>query len=172
MCAAKEVAEMSKGDATAEDGADNIPDASKNTKRTYGRPFEKGNRASPGRPQGSRNSATIMAEKLMQDGIDTIVKTVLDAAAQGDMTAARLVLERIVPVRKGRPVKLTLPPVKTAADVVEAIGATVQAMADGEVTPEEAVTIAGVLEAKRKAIETADLEARLVRLEQQTEKGR
>jgi hypothetical protein len=83
-----------------------------------------------------------------------------------------VLLERIVPVRKGRPVKLTLPPVKTAADVVEAIGATVQAMADGEVTPEEAVTIASVLEAKRKAIETADLEARIVRLEQQTEKGR
>jgi hypothetical protein len=168
MCAAKEVAEMRKGDATAEDGADSTPDASKNTKRTYGRPFEKGNRASPGRPQGSRNSATIMAEKLMQDGIDTIVKTVLEAAAQGDMTAARLVLERVVPVRRGRPVKLTLPPVKTAADVVEALGT----MADGEVTPEEAATIAGVLEAKRKAIETADLEARLVRLEQQTEKGR
>jgi hypothetical protein len=40
------------------------------------------------------------------------------------------------------------------------------------VTPDEAATIAGVLEAKRKAIETADLEARLVRLEQQTEKER
>jgi hypothetical protein len=163
---------MRKDDATTEDGADSTPDASKNTKRTYGRPFEKGNRASPGRPQGSRNSATIMAEKLMQDGIDNIVKTVIEAAAQGDMTAARLVLERVVPVRRGRPVNLTLPPVKTAADVVEALGATVQAMADGEVTPEEAVTIAGVLEAKRKAIETADLEARLVRLEQQTEKER
>ena len=163
---------MSKGDATTEDGADSTPDASKNTKRTYGRPFEKGNRASPGRPQGSRNSATLMAEKLMQDGIDTIVKTVLDAAAEGDMTAAKLVLERIVPVRKGRPVTLTLPPVKTAADVVEALGATVRAMADGEVTPEEAATIAGVLEAKRKAIETADLEARIVRLEQQTAKER
>src|SRR3954453_22722121 len=140
---------MREGEPTPEDGADRPPDASKNTKRTYGRPFEKGNRASPGRPQGSRNSATLMAEKLMQDGIDTIVKTVLDAAAQGDMTAARLGLERVVPVRRGRPVNLTLPPIKTAADVVEALGATVQAMDDGEVTPEEAVTIAGVLEAKR-----------------------
>ena len=160
---------MGKGDATPEDGAGGNPDASKNTRRTYGRPFEKGNRASPGPPQGSRSSATIMAEKLMQDGIDNIVKTVIEAAAEGDMTAAKLVLERIVPVRKSRPVYLTLPPVKTAADVVEALGATVQAMADGEVTPEEAATIAGVLEAKRKAIETADLEARIVRLEQQTE---
>src|SRR3954451_16742050 len=159
MCAAKEVAEMSKGDATAEDGADSTPDASKNTKRTYGRPFEKGNRASPGRPQGSRNSATIMAEKLMQDGIDNIIKTVMDAANQGDMTAARLVLERIVPVRKGRTVNLTLPQLNTAEDVSKAVSVTVKAMADGDLTPDEAATVAGVLEAKRRTIEVTDLES-------------
>jgi hypothetical protein len=167
MCAAKEVAEMSEGDATAEDGADSTPDASKNTKRTYGRPFEKGNRASPGRPQGSRNSATIMAEKLMQDGIDNIVKTVMEAAAQGDMTAARLVLERVVPVRRGRPVNLTLGPIETADGVSKAVSATVQAMADGELTPDEAATVTGVLEAKRKVIETGELEERLTRIEAQ-----
>jgi hypothetical protein len=165
MWAAKEVAEMSEGDATPEDGADNIPDASKNTKRTYGKPFEKGNRASPGRPQGSRNSATIMAEKLMQDGIDNIVKTVMEAAAQGDMTAARLVLERVVPVRRGRPVNLTLGPIETADGVSKAVSATVQAMADGELTPDEAATVTGVLEAKRKVIETGELEERLTRIE-------
>jgi hypothetical protein len=166
MYAAKEVAEMSEGDATTEDGADSTP-ASKNTKRTYGRPFEKGNRASPGRPQGSRNSATIMAEKLMQDGIDNIVKTVMEAAAQGDMTAARLVLERVVPVRRGRPVNLTLGPIETADGVSKAVSATVQAMADGELTPDEAATVTGVLEAKRKVIETGELEARLARIEAQ-----
>ena len=158
---------MSEGDATPEDGADNIPDASKNTKRTYGRPFEKGNRASPGRPQGSRNSATLMAEKLMQDGIDNIVKTVMEAAAQGDMTAARLVLERVVPVRRGRPVNLTLGPIETADGVSKAVSATVQAMADGELTPDEAATVTGVLEAKRKVIETGELEERLTRIEAQ-----
>jgi hypothetical protein len=158
---------MSKGDATTEDSADSTLDASKNTKRTYGRPFEKGNRASPGRPQGSRNSATIMAEKLMQDGIDNIVKTVMEAAAQGDMTAARLVLERVVPVRRGRPVNLTLGPIETADGVSKAVSATVQAMADGELTPDEAATVTGVLEAKRKVIETGELEARLARIEAQ-----
>ena len=45
--------------------------------------FTPGNRVNPkGRPQGSRNSATILAEKLMQDGIDNIVKTVMDAAGE------------------------------------------------------------------------------------------
>jgi hypothetical protein len=40
-------------------------------------------------------------------------------------------------------------------------------MAIGEVTPDEAATIAGVLDAKRKALETVDLEQRIGRLEQQ-----
>jgi hypothetical protein len=38
-------------------------------------------------------------------------------------------------------------------------------MACGEITPDEAATIAGVLEARRKAMETADLERRLSAVE-------
>jgi predicted transcriptional regulator len=149
------------------------PDASKTAKRVYGRPFQKGTCANPtGRPQGSRNSATILAEKLMQDGIDKIIKTVMDAANQGDMTAARLVLERIVPVRKGRTINLTLPQLNTAEDVSQAVSATVQAMADGELTPDEAATVAGVLEAKRRTIEVTDLESRIKAIEEAQAAGR
>jgi hypothetical protein len=39
-------------------------------------------------------------------------------------------------------------------------------MAKGAITPDEAVTIAGLLEAMRKAIETVEIEARLAALEQ------
>lgn len=39
-------------------------------------------------------------------------------------------------------------------------------MAAGEVTPEEAATISGVLEARRKALETVEHADRLERLEQ------
>jgi hypothetical protein len=74
-----------------------------------------------------------------------------------------MVLARVWPVRRGRPVTLTLPPIKTAADVVTAFGAVADAMAAGELTPEEASAVAGVLEAKRRAIETAELEERLHR---------
>ena len=67
---------------------------------------------------------------------------------------------------------LSLPPIKTAADVVAALGAVADAMAAGELTPEEASAIAGVFEAKRKAIETAALEDRVHRLEQTLGAGR
>ena len=74
-------------------------------------------------------------------------------------------MERIAPVRKVRPVNVNLPPISTAGDVLGAIGATIEAMAQGDLTPDEASVIAGVLEAKRQAIETVDLEARLSAVE-------
>jgi hypothetical protein len=39
-------------------------------------------------------------------------------------------------------------------------------MASGEIAPDEAAVISGVLEAKRKAIEMVDIERRLAALEQ------
>jgi hypothetical protein len=43
----------------------------------------------------------------------------------------------------------------------------VDAIASDEVTPEEAATISGVLEARRKALETQELDDRVDRLEQE-----
>ena len=53
---------------------------------------------------------------LADDGAD-VVQAVLTAAKGGDMQAARLVLDRIVPVRKGRSIRLDLPTIESAADV-------------------------------------------------------
>ena len=138
-------------------------DASKNAKK--GRPFEPGNKKGIGRPVGSRNNATILLEKMMADDGEKVVQAVLIAAQAGDMTAARLVLDRICQPRKGRAIKLDLPKVETAADLMGAMGVVVDAMAQGEISPDEATAVGGVLELRRKSIETAELEARIVALE-------
>ena len=132
---------------------------------TRGKPFEPGN---PGRRKGTRNRATQMAEKLMADDAKAVVEAVIAAAKAGDMTAARIVLDRIAPVRKGSPVVFTLPAIEAATDVVTALGALVQAVARGELTPDEGVSVANLLEAKRKAIETLEIERRLAALEEMT----
>ena len=44
------------------------------------------------------------------------------------------------------------------------------AMAAGDITPDEAATITGILEIRRKVIETQELAERISRLEQQTER--
>jgi hypothetical protein len=68
-----------------------------------------------------------------------------------------------------RPVRLTLPTIAGVQDVLKAQGETVAAMARGEITPGEAATVASVLDAKRRALETVDLEERIRKLEQQAE---
>ena len=46
-------------------------------------------------------------------------------------------------------------------------GAVADAVGTGEITPDEGQAVASILEAKRRAIETVDLEARLSALEQE-----
>lgn len=56
-------------------------------------------------------------------------------------------------------------PVKSAADVVDAISALFTATANGEVSITEAKKLTSIIDIQRKAIETTDLETRLKELE-------
>jgi hypothetical protein len=55
---------------------------------------------------------------------------------------------------------------ETPADVVNALGTIAGAMAGGELTPDEANAVAGVIEFRRRAIETVEHEERLRKLEE------
>ena len=81
------------------------------------------------------------------------------------MAALRLCMERIVPAKKSRSVKLDLPDIKSADDVLAAQAVTFAALADGELMLDEATTISELLEKRRRTIESTDLEARLTALE-------
>jgi len=142
--------------------------ASNTAPKPRGKPFEKGNRANPnGRPAGSRNKATVMLDRLAEADAKAILQGQIDKAKQGDAAAAQMILSRIWPVRKGRPVALDLPAMESAADVVKALSVVAAEMASGNITPEEAQAVAAVLEGKRRAVETVALEARIAALEQE-----
>ena len=117
-------------------------------------------------PKGTRHRATMLVEKLIEDDAENIVRAVVSAAKAGDPTAMRLCIERLVPVRKGRPVTFDLPPVKTAADIAGAVGELARVMAAGELTTDEASAAASVIEMHRRAIETTEIELRLQKLEE------
>lgn len=102
---------------------------------------------------------------LMAGDTEAVVNAVVTAAKGGDMTAARLVLDRIAPPCRGRRVRLDLPPIVGAADLVKALAAVADAMARGVLSAEEAQAAAAVLEHHRKAVETLDLERRIAAIE-------
>jgi hypothetical protein len=131
-----------------------------------GRPFERGVSGNPaGKPKGARHRITLLAERLMENDAQDVVMAVLAAARGGDMAAARLVLERISPVRRGRPVRLNLAPVNTSADLAAAVADLVAAVAAGQVTAEEGAAVGGLLGLQSRVLELTELEARLLALE-------
>src|SRR5438128_3152689 len=67
--------------------------------------YEKGHPGGPGRPRGSRNAVNLMLDQLAVDGAETVVRKMIEVAAEGDRVAARLVLNRIWSAPKGRSVE-------------------------------------------------------------------
>jgi len=134
--------------------------------RGPGKPFPKGVSGNPaGKPKGARHKTTLLAEKLMQADAEAIVKAVLDSAKGGDMTAARIVLDRIAPARRDNPVSFELPKIESASDAVAASSAILQAVANGELTPGEASDVARLIDGFVKTIELVEIDERLKRLE-------
>ncbi len=127
------------------------------------RPGVSGNPA--GRQTGTRNRATMAIDNLLDGQAEALAQRTIEMALQGDTLAMRLCLERVAPVRRGRPVHFDLPRIETAADVTMALGSVLKATAAGELTPDEASTLASVFEVKRRTLETVALERRLAALE-------
>ncbi len=118
-----------------------------------------------GKPKGSLNKVTLAIQSLLDGEGEALTRKAIELAKDGDLTAIKLCLERILPVRKSRPINIDLPDVSTGEGVSEAQAVVVQAVGEGEITPEEGQVLSSILEARRKSIETADHEARLSKLE-------
>jgi hypothetical protein len=137
-------------------------------KQQRGRPFKPGvSGNASGRPTGSRNRATVMAEAISEEDALAITRSVVSKATKGDMTAARIVLDRLWPPARGRAISMSLPPVDDAAGVLAAHGALIKAITEGLISVEEASALSQLLTAQSKAIESTETEARLRAIEEQ-----
>lgn len=130
---------------------------------TAWKPGQSGNPA--GKPVGARHRATMLAEQMIGDEAERVIRKVIDLALTGDITCLRLCLERLAPPRKDSPVTIRLPRIERAADAVSAMSMVIGAVGDGEVTLTEGAALAGIVETHRRVLETADLAARIEALE-------
>src|SRR5690242_7644366 len=137
-----------------------------NQRQARGRPFRPGQSGNPqGKPRGVRNRATLLLDRMAETDAADVLGTVISRAKKGDMAAAGMIMARVWPSRKGRPVIFDMPPLVNAADLATALGRITQAVGTGILTPEEGQAVGAVLEMHRKAIELAELEARVAALE-------
>jgi len=112
----------------------------------------------------------VALDKLAENDAKDILQKQIEMAKEGDQRAAEVILSRVWPARKGRPVTMDLPQIETAADIVTALGAVADATVRGDITPDEASAVANVLEVKRRSIETTNLERRIHALETEKQK--
>ena len=146
-----------------------VSEPRKNAGNTRGRPFQAGN---TGRPKGSRNKASLAMEALLEGEAEVIARKAVEMAKEGDTTAIRLCMDRLLPARKDRHVPFALPKLETAADAVKATAALVEAVAAGDLTPSEAAELSKLVEGFTRAADLHDIQARLEKLEQQQGQNR
>jgi hypothetical protein len=136
-------------------------------RKQRGKPFQPGQSGNPdGRPRGSRNAATLAIEELLDGEAEGLTRKAIDLALGGDIQALRMCLERICPPRKDRPVLFDLPKMTTSKGASRVMAGILEAVADGDITPDEASRVASIVDVYRKTLETSELEARLSALEQ------
>jgi hypothetical protein len=134
--------------------------------------FKAGQSGNPsGRPKGALNKTTLATQALLDGEAEALTRKVLELAKNGNPMALRLCLERLLPPRKDRPINFTLPKIEGAADLPKALGAILEAVAQGAITPGEGHTLTVMIEAYRKGLEAADFEARLTALEKEKVRG-
>jgi hypothetical protein len=134
------------------------------------RGWQSGQSGNPkGRPIGSRNKKNVIAEEFAKDG-SRIARVVIDAALEGDLQAANLVLQRLSPQLRARAEKVTFyltpdAPLTTQAEQVLA------AISNGDIDPQTGHLLIGCITALAGLKQVDDLEQRLSALEGGNENG-
>ena len=137
----------------------------KSTPPTGGK-FKKGTSGNPsGRPLGSRNKATLLAEQLLDGEAEQLVQQVVNLAKKGDIQALRMCLERLIPIRKERSIELELPPARSMAEMAASYQSILAGVGEGRITPGEAQALSETLTNHARLLEAVDWERRLEQLE-------
>lgn len=123
--------------------------------------FQPGNRHGKGRAEGSRTNAQATLLAITEAAGMDILNKMIKLAKAGDMTAARFLMERCLPVMKGRRIILPLTNLSTMRNISEAFEIITLKMAEGEITPEEGEHASNVVSYRMKAYEVNELAVKL-----------
>lgn len=82
---------------------------------------------------------------MLEGQLEQVVSKIVDKAIEGDMAAARMVLDRLMPTGRTRKIHFTLPPLKSSRDVAAASAALVGSVVEGELAADEAIPMQQLL---------------------------
>ena len=117
--------------------------------------FAKGNPGGPGRP---RNPLSAVAGDLDRLGVDVALELMLNTierARKGNLKATEMVLQRIWPARRHRPIELDPAPGDGLGNLLSEHAALAAAMMNGEITPQDAQAATRVFKALQQQMRRA-----------------
>lgn len=141
----------------------------KNSKLDNLTPFEPNKDKAGGRTEGTPNKSTAykeaMAAVLRISGGEAVLKeevvsvflAMIEKAKAGDTSAAKIILDRMMPIIKSTKVKTGIRKIRTLEELSDAYDLILVKVDDQELSLEEAESVCSMLERKAKVFEFAQL---------------
>lgn len=120
-----------------------------------------------GRPVGSRNKKNVIAEEFEKDGSE-VARVVMNAALEGDMQAANMVLQRLSPPLRARAEKVTFE-LTPDAPLHQQANQVLASVAEGAIDPETGKLLIDCIQSVAGIRAVDELEARLIALEEKSQ---
>lgn len=124
--------------------------------------------ANPGRPKGARNKATVAAETLLRGEAQALARKAIELALDGDTTALRLCLERILPAYKAQAAPTPVPAMQQAVGLADKALAALEAAGAGDIGADAAAQLVAAVASVARVVEFDDLLKRIEALESKT----
>lgn len=123
------------------------------------KPGESGNLK--GRPKGVPDRRNVYREALHEKAPE-IVSAVIEKALEGDLSAMRICIDRIIPALKASDSAVNI---KLSGELAEKGNQVLEALGTGSLSPGEAVSVMSTLQTQTRLIETSELVTRIEALE-------
>ena len=117
-----------------------------------------------GNPSGRPKTDTANLKPLLVKHGEPVLQKVIDAALEGDLTACKLVLDRLYPAIKSQAMPVNIP---VGATLPETGNSVVTETMSGNVPPDIGASLITALSNQAKLVEFTELSLRLARIEQQ-----
>src|SRR5262249_2085148 len=121
----------------------------------------------PGRPRGLRNKRNRLLDEALDKEEQSIIDKLIDKARSGDLSAIGIIADYRWAKFKVQSAPIELPAIigKTLAEQAKCV---TEALAQGELSTDEATAIMGVMTAQARIIEVDELMRRIETLEKRT----
>ena len=119
-----------------------------------------------GNPKGRPPSMSTEMRTRLSEASPAILDKIIDSAESGDMTAARLVMERLAPVRKASCEPVVIDGLEAAESLSDKAKRILNSVARGECPADIGATLIQSIGTVAKIIEIDELDRRLAALEE------